>query len=107
MRQAHGMTANFAAWFTTSRDPRDRTPAESAVPAVDWHAVRFADRACCCAAKPAVVVIMLPAPGREHATDLLLCGHHFRASSEMLATAGVPVFDAADRQVTRATEAVR
>jgi hypothetical protein len=50
---------------------------------------------------------MLPAPGREHATDLLLCGHHFRASSEMLATAGVPVFDAADRQVTRATEAVR
>jgi hypothetical protein len=102
------MTANFASQFTTSRDRRDRPPAESAVPVIDWHAVRFADRACCCPAKPAVVVIMPSAPGREHATDLLLCGHHFWASRELLATADVPVFDAAGRLIKKpATEAGR
>ena len=38
-----------------------------------------ADRSCCCAAGPAVTVIMPPAPGRLHPVDLLLCGHHYQA----------------------------
>jgi hypothetical protein len=37
-----------------------------------------ASRARCCTAPPAVVVLMPPAPGRPHRTDLLLCRHRYR-----------------------------
>ena len=43
-----------------------------------------AGRACCCPAKAVVRVIMPPAPGRPGETDLLLCGHHYRASCRAL-----------------------
>jgi hypothetical protein len=33
-------------------------------------------------------------PGREHSTELLLCGHHYRESRSALAAAGAAVFDA-------------
>ncbi|HEY5354816.1 MAG TPA: hypothetical protein VIK57_20415 [Streptosporangiaceae bacterium] len=69
---------------------------------IDWRALRFADRACCCAARPATVVIMSPAPGRSHPTDLLLCGHHYRASQMALAVAGTAVFTVAGDPVTSA-----
>jgi hypothetical protein len=49
------------------------------------------DRACCCSAKAAVRVIMPPRPGRPRATDLLLCGHHYRASRQALAAANATV----------------
>jgi nucleotide-binding universal stress UspA family protein len=39
------------------------------------------ERACCCAAKAAVRVIMPPTPARAAETELLLCGHHYRAST--------------------------
>jgi len=52
-----------------------------------------ADRACCCPARPVVTVIMPPAPGRPHRVDLLLCGHHFRASRAALKAAGAAVYD--------------
>ena len=52
-----------------------------------------ADRACCCPARPVVTVIMPPAPGRPHPVDLLLCGHHFRASQAALAAVGAAVYD--------------
>jgi hypothetical protein len=52
-----------------------------------------ADRACCCPARPVVTVIMPPAPGRPHPVDLLLCGHHFRASQAALTAAGAAVYD--------------
>jgi hypothetical protein len=52
-----------------------------------------ADRACCCPARPVVTVVMPPAPGRPHPVDLLLCGHHFRASQAALAAAGAAVYD--------------
>jgi hypothetical protein len=51
------------------------------------------DRACCCPARPVVRVIMPPIPGRPHAVDLLLCGHHYRISRRVLATAGATVYD--------------
>jgi len=58
---------------------------------IDWSAARRAGRACCCAARPLVVAVMPPAPGRPHPTDLLLCGHHYRVSRLGLAAAGATV----------------
>jgi hypothetical protein len=60
---------------------------------IDWRAARRADRACCCLARPAVVVAMPPAPGRRHQTDLLLCGHHYRLSRNSLIDTGAAVVD--------------
>ncbi len=45
------------------------------------------DQACCCVARAVVRVVMPPAPGRPHETELLLCGHHYRASRHALAAA--------------------
>jgi len=47
--------------------------------------------ACCCPARPVVRVIMPPAATRPHRTELLLCGHHYRASRQALATANATV----------------
>ena len=47
--------------------------------------------ACCCPARPVVRVIMPPAGTRPHRTELLLCGHHYRASRQALATANATV----------------
>ena len=46
------------------------------------------DRACCCPARPAVRVLIPPTAARPHSVDLLLCGHHYRASVPALAAAG-------------------
>ena len=48
-------------------------------------------RACCCAARPAVRVIMPPGPSRPHPTELLLCGHHYRVSRRVLTYAGAVI----------------
>ena len=53
----------------------------------------LAGQACCCVAKAVVRVVMPPAPGRPHETDLLLCGHHYRASRQALAAAHALVYD--------------
>jgi len=50
-----------------------------------------ADRACCCSAKALVRVLMPPTAARPHETELLLCGHHYRASSQALAATGARV----------------
>jgi hypothetical protein len=36
---------------------------------------------------------MPAAPSRGHETDLLLCGHHYRASRQALHVAGAAVYD--------------
>ncbi|MGO8725536.1 MAG: hypothetical protein ACLPN6_20580 [Streptosporangiaceae bacterium] len=72
---------------------------------IDWRAARRAQRACCCTARPAVIAVIPPSEDRPHQTDLLLCGHHYRASSRALAAAkatvlnidGSPVTDSAWR----------
>ena len=51
------------------------------------------DRACCCPARPVVRVLIPPAPARPHSVDLLLCGHHYRASCAALAAAGAVIID--------------
>jgi hypothetical protein len=47
--------------------------------------------ACCCPARAMVQVVMPPTAARPHETDLLLCGHHYRASRTALAAAGAVV----------------
>ncbi len=47
--------------------------------------------ACCCPARPAVRVIMPPCPSRPHATELLLCAHHYLVSRAALAAAKAAV----------------
>jgi len=51
------------------------------------------DRACCCVARAVVRVVMPPAPGRPHETELLLCGHHYRASRQALSAAHARVYE--------------
>jgi hypothetical protein len=63
------------------------------VPSVWSSPLCAEDRACCCPARPVVRVIMPPVPGRPHAVDLLLCGHHYRISRQVLAAAGATVYD--------------
>jgi hypothetical protein len=52
-----------------------------------------ADGACCCPAKAVVQVILPTTPTRSHATDLLLCGHHYRVSRPALAAAHAVVHE--------------
>jgi hypothetical protein len=80
-----------------------RSETEPITPArapIDWRALRFADRSCCCAARPAVAIIMPAPPGRTRPTDLLLCGHHYRASQTSLAGTCAAVFTVAGAAVT-------
>jgi hypothetical protein len=58
-------------------------PLDDAIPARETPA----DMACCCPAKATVRVTMPPTQARPHETDLLLCGHHYRASRAALAAA--------------------
>jgi len=53
----------------------------------------LADRACCCPARPVVTVVIPASRERPHPVDLLLCGHHYRASLAALRAAGAAVYD--------------
>ena len=85
------MTAYAVADATREVQPTD--PAGGTVPASSWQAFRAAGRACCCSARPTVMAVMPPTPGREHYTELLFCGHHYRTSRSALAMAGAAIFD--------------
>jgi len=61
--------------------------------------ISFADRACCCPARPVVTVTMPPGPGHPLPADLLLCGHHYRASRARLQALGALVYDEDGRRV--------
>jgi len=65
-------------------------------PVQEWRSAadpEVPSRSCCCPGRPAVKVIMPPAPGRPHPVDLWLCGHHYRASCAALLLAGAQVED--------------
>jgi hypothetical protein len=51
------------------------------------------ETACCCPSRPAVRVLVPAAGDRPRATELLLCGHHFRRSADSLSRAGASVYD--------------
>ena len=53
----------------------------------------LADRACCCPARPVVTVVIPAGRQHPHPADLLLCGHHYRASLAALRAAGANVYD--------------
>lgn len=50
-------------------------------------------RACCCPAQAMVQVVLPPTGTRPDATDLLLCGHHYRAYRRALAAAHAVVHE--------------
>jgi uncharacterized Zn-binding protein involved in type VI secretion len=87
-----------AATATSSRQDGRRQPGTLYV---DLRAARRAGRSCCCPARPAVIAVMPPAPGRPHQTDLLLCGHHYRVCRQALAASGATVVDIDGIPVTR------
>ena len=49
--------------------------------------------ACCCPARPVVRVVMPLTETRPEPVDLLLCGHHYRASQVALRAGGAVVYD--------------
>jgi hypothetical protein len=73
---------------------RQDLPVTAEPAAVHMPPRRYADRACCCAAKPAVIAIIPEGNGHRAPTDLLLCGHHYRASRAALAARGATLLDA-------------
>ena len=91
LREPAFMSRFFPAHATRHSEPPG--PRQPARPAVYWRALRNADRACCCPARPSVVAVMPAAPGRDHPTDLLLCGHHYRVYRRALAAAGAVILD--------------
>jgi hypothetical protein len=69
-------------------------PAQEPEPvAVFTPAARHSYRACCCAALPAVIAVLPPSAGRPAPTDLLLCGHHYRASLTALTARKATMLD--------------
>jgi hypothetical protein len=88
-------------WFAERGGPApDRTDDE--LPG-QYRPLTLASRACCCPAMPVVTVIMPPSAARRHPVDLLLCGHHYRASRAALRAAGAAVYDRTDTLITPST----
>jgi hypothetical protein len=58
------------------------------------------DQACCCPARPVVMVILPATATRPFPADLLLCGHHFRMNERALRAAGALAYDATGALVT-------
>ena len=106
-------TTQQATGRTYQRGPEPPAPAAvpspgtigPAAPRIDWDALRAACRSCCCPARPAVVALVPPGPGRPHRTDLLLCMHHFRGARQQLATAGASVLDMRGKLIDPSTPA--
>ena len=86
----------FAAFHLDARDEQATARPGPPLPgadAIDWRAVREAGRACCCPARPVVMVVMPATETRPEPVDLLLCGHHYRAGQTALRAAGATVYD--------------
>jgi hypothetical protein len=67
---------------------------KAAVGQAEWFGPpRFAERSCCCPARPVVMVLIPPASARRHPADLLMCGHHYLSSRAALAVVGAIVMD--------------
>ncbi len=93
------MTSRFLhpSYYGKLGEPESITPADPpqppTAPRLDVSVLIGAERSCCCTANPVVMVMMPPAPGREHETDLLFCMHHYRACAHALAAAGAVAAD--------------
>jgi hypothetical protein len=58
--------------------------------------------ACCCPSRPAVRVVMPASADRPRPAELLLCGHHYRASRERLVRSRASVYDRAGALISSA-----
>jgi hypothetical protein len=67
-------------------------PLDDELPGVDRR-LTPGDRACCCPARPVVTAVIPVGRGHPHPVDLLLCGHHYRASLGALLVVGADVYD--------------
>jgi hypothetical protein len=94
------MSADPTPNVTPHEEPQLAGLPAAAGPADSGYALWTAERACCCPARPAVVAVLPPGPGRGHETDLLLCGHHYRESRNALAAAGATVMAEGGQPVT-------
>jgi len=73
----------------------DQIPAPGTPPRVrliNRRALRCARPACCCTGRRSSHC-HTPVRGWAHQTDVLLCGHHYRATRQALAAAGASVVD--------------
>lgn len=83
--------------YLASRIDRHKEQSQARHEALRDHPQRVlqaADRACCCSARPSVIIVIPPNDSREHPTALLFCRHHYRESRGQLAIAGAVSFDA-------------
>jgi hypothetical protein len=89
------MSVNFLHPRTAAAAPRSgqEEPQQPGTYVIDWHAVQQTEHSCCCTARPAVIAIMPPNADRPHHTELLLCGHHYRVSQQVLRAAGATLLD--------------
>jgi hypothetical protein len=62
--------------------------------------LRYAQRACCCLAPPAVIAVIPSAGDRVAPTELFLCGHHYRQSRRALAASEITLLDLAGNPLT-------
>lgn len=83
-----------------SAEPAEQPAPEPEPVAVFTPVARHSYRACCCAALPAVIAMLPPSAGRPSATDLLLCGHHYRASLVALTAREATLLDIAGHPLT-------
>jgi hypothetical protein len=60
------------------------------------------EMSCCCPSRPIVRVVMLATTERPRPAELLLCGHHYRASSEHLVRSRASVYDRAGALISSA-----
>ena len=81
------MNARFLSPSARKDAPVATRPLDDAIPSREVAGTL----ACCCPARAMVQVVMPPTPARPYETDLLLCGHHYRASRTALAAAGAVV----------------
>jgi hypothetical protein len=84
-----------ASFRQSSADRVEGAAGQSDITAPKGPAAGLADQACCCVARAVVRVVMPPTADRPHETELLLCGHHYRASQAALSAAHASVHELA------------
>ena len=84
-----------ASFRQSSADRAEGTAGLVDAAAPNGPAASLTDQACCCVARAVVRVVMPPTADRPHETELLLCGHHYRASRTALSAAHATVHELA------------
>ena len=84
-----------ASFRQSSADRAEGTTGLADAAAPHGPAASLTDQACCCVARAVVRAVMPPSAARPHETELLLCGHHYRASRAALSAAHASVHELA------------